>query len=260
MLQDIITLAHRAGEAVIAVYRKDFQVYEKVDESPVTDADLKANTIILEGLEKYGYPVISEETKDSEERLKSDKVWIVDPIDGTKDFIDQTGEFCILIGLAEKGRSILGVAYQPTTKKTYFAEKGKGAFVQIADEKPIKLNVTETKDETKANALTSRHHLSERVVQILEKLNVVSYERCGSNGLKIAKIAEGAADLYFTQTDKMGEWDNCATDIILREAGGMVTDIQGKDLQYNKKVPNNLYGVIASNGFLHPLIQSQLQE
>jgi 3'-phosphoadenosine 5'-phosphosulfate (PAPS) 3'-phosphatase len=79
----------------------------------------------LKGLEKYGYPVISEETNDSNERLKSDKVWIVDPIDGTNDFINQTDEFCILIGLAEKGKSVLGVVYQPSTKKTYFAENTK---------------------------------------------------------------------------------------------------------------------------------------
>lgn len=241
----------QAGKEVLSLYKKNYEIFKKEDKSPVTEADILADKIIAEGLESFGYPILSEESKDDLNRLKSERVWIVDSLDGTQDFLDKTDEFCVMIGLSENGRAVLGFVYMPTEDKLYFAEKGKGAFVQIGDSSPQKIHVSDQSNIEKSKLVVSRSHISRRIEEAAEKLNVSQMVKCGSNGVKMSLVAEGKADLFFNPTDKFGQWDCCAPQIIVEEAGGKVTGIHGEDILYNGENTKNPFGLIASNGLLH---------
>ena len=251
MLNKIIPVIKKAGKSILNLYNKNYQVFEKQDKSPVTEADLIADKIILEGLKEFGYPILSEESKDDLGRLKSEYVWIVDSLDGTRDFLDKTGEFCIMIGLSYKGESILGVLYQPTEDKLYFAEKGKGAYLSISDSEPIRLKVSSQSNIHDSILIVSRSHISKEIEDGASKLDVKKMQKCGSNGIKMGLIAEGKADIFFNPTNKLGQWDCCAPQIIIEEAGGKASGIHGEKLYYNTKNIRNPFGIAVSNGILH---------
>ena len=175
----------------------------------------------------------------------------MDSLDGTQDFLDKTGEFAVMIGLSEKGKAVFGFVYMPTEDKLYYAEKGKGAFVQKGGSDPHAIHVSSQSDIKKAKLVVSRSHISKRIEEAAEKLNVGKMVKCGSNGVKMSLIAEGKADLFFNPTDKLGQWDCCAPHIIVEEAGGMVTGIRGEDIIYNEKSEKNPFGLAVSNGKLH---------
>src|SRR6056297_3572822 len=120
----------KVGAEIMKLYEKDFEIKDKADSSPVTKADLLSNKLLVEILEKTNIPILSEEIKDNPERLSSDKLWIIDPLDGTKDFIQKTDEFSIMVALVEKGEPVLGIVYAPALGKIYYAEKNKGAYVE----------------------------------------------------------------------------------------------------------------------------------
>lgn len=247
-IEKVIKIAEKAGEAVLDIYHRNFLSYEKEDKSPVTEADLIANKIILKELRKYGYGILSEESQDNLTCLKKEKVWIVDPLDGTTDFIQKTGDFSIMIGLAQKGEPVLGVVYQPTENKIYFSQKGKGAYLKTKDFlKKLRVSLR----ENKIRLAVSRFHLDSAEMSLANKLNVQKIKKMGSVGLKIGLIAEGKADLYFTKTSKTHRWDSCAPEIILKEAGGKITDLEGKKLFSNRKQTKNLKGLLATNGLIH---------
>jgi len=249
--QKLIKIIKKAGQAIIELYGQDYEVYEKEDKSLATEADLIADKIILEGLSEFGYPILSEESVDDLVRLKSDRVWIVDSLDGTRDFLDKTGEFAIMIGLAEQGRAVMGFVYLPTEDKLYFAEKGQGAFVQVGDSEPVQIHVSDQSDIRKAKLIVSRSHLTPEIENAAKSMQVGHFIKCGSNGVKMGLVAEGKADLFFNPTDRFGQWDCCAPQIIVEEAGGKVTGIRGEEIEYNHKGSKNPYGLIASNGILH---------
>ena len=127
-LNDLIGAIIQAGEKIQEIYDTDFEVNKKDDNSPITQADLESNKILRSVLEKTGIPILSEEDVDDKSRLASEKVWIVDPLDGTQDFVNRTGEFTVLVGLVENHIPVMGLVYLPIKKILYFAEKGKGAF------------------------------------------------------------------------------------------------------------------------------------
>lgn len=243
----------KAGEAIMESYDNPLINY-KENQSPVTEADLASEKILLKALKFFGYPILSEETEDDLERLKFNKVWIIDPLDGTKDFIQKTGEFSVMVGLVENGQPVLGAVYQPTDRKLFFAEKGKGAFVEINDSKIEKLEVGDISDPKESRMVVSRNHLKPRDKMVSVVLNSAGLKKCGSNGLKIGRIAEKKADFFINTTDKMGEWDFCGPEIILREAGGKMTDVNGSELLYNKKNSKMKGGLVASNGKFHDKI------
>ena len=116
-LKEVINLVKKAGEKVLEIYQRKFKVYEKEDTSPVTEADMASEGIILSGLRKYGYGILSEESKDGSSRLRKEKIWIIDPLDGTQDFLQKTGEFSIMVGLVYKREPFLGVVYKPVGDK-----------------------------------------------------------------------------------------------------------------------------------------------
>ncbi len=244
-----------AGTAAMEFYDAP-EVNFKEGDSPVTNADIKANDVITEALLKTGIPILSEESADSDERLSSDLVWIIDPIDGTKDFIKKTSEFTIMIGLAKSGKSFLGVVYQPVTGTLYSAIKGQGAYQEIGDEK-IKLTVSETTSLSSARILVSRWHESEAESEFAEA-HGVSKVKCGSAGLKMCKVASAKAEIYINSTDRASQWDTCASNIILQEAGGRMTDLSGEEITYNAKETKHKNGYIVSNAHIHELIRQAL--
>jgi len=241
--------AVKAGEEIIKVYSSDFSSKMKNDDSPITIADLKSNKIIKEILTKSGYVVLSEEDKDSKKRLQEKRVWIVDPLDGTTDFVNRTGEFTVMIGLVEEKKPILGIIYWPTENTVFAAQKGCGAW-KFSDGAWEKIMVSSTLDLNQCLAVGSRHHLSENEKTLLKKLQITKFTSVGSS-LKVAKISSGFADVYLTTTNKMKEWDTCASYCIISEAGGKMTDMFGNDLSYNNQNVTHQNGILVTNGLVH---------
>ncbi|MDZ7612033.1 MAG: 3'(2'),5'-bisphosphate nucleotidase CysQ [Candidatus Moranbacteria bacterium] len=249
-----------AGDAALRYYKKkEAKVEYKKDESPLTEADLASNKILCENLAGAGYPILSEENEDDLDRLKIGKVWIIDPLDGTMDFVQETGEFSVMAALAENGRPALGAVYLPATGELYWSEKGKGAFLEIGANQSEKLETTSIDDSKKARMVVSRNHLKPEDEQISQKLGINKMKKVGSNGIKIGLIAKGEAELFLNTGSGMGEWDLCAPEIILEEAGGEVTDKRGRKIQYNKNEPYLKEGIVASNGRFHESVLRELE-
>ncbi len=208
----------------------------------------------MDGLKKYSYGVLAEEAEDSLLRLQKERVWMIDPLDGTKDFLAKTGEFSIMVGLAHRGKPVLGVVYQPLGDKIYFAVKGEGAFVKESGKPSKKLTVSNVANFSDARFLLSRFHFGESEKEFTEKNKIKNILQIGSLGLKAGMIAKGKAEAMFNFSDKTKQWDTCAAEVILREAGGEITDSRGEKFVYNRKEVRNLNGVVATNGKIHQQI------
>ena len=236
----VIQIAKKAGEEIINIYENidDKEVELKADQSPLTIADRNANNIITEGLNdlEIQFPIISEEneTVDYEVRKNYDYYWLVDPLDGTKEFIKRNGEFTVNISLIHQERSILGVVYAPYLKEMFWAAKGKGAFL-IKNGQTKKLSAPEFGFKDAAlNIVCSRSHLNMETKAFVDKFNQPNLVAKGSS-LKFTIIANGEAHLYPRLAPTM-EWDTAAAQIVLEEAGGKVLDAKTKTpLLYNKK-------------------------
>ena len=250
-LEKIKSIAREAGEKVLEVYKGDLDKKRKKDNSFVTKADLASERIILKGLKDFGYPILSEEKRDDLKRLDSDFLFIVDPLDGTRDFVEETGDFSIMIGLAKKGVPEMGVVYKPVGDKLYYGQKGEGSFLKEKDKKEKKLNVSSEEELEKSNLVMSRFHLSNTEEKLLDKGIVKESLRSGSIGVKVGLIAEGKAEGYFNKSSRTCEWDTCAPEVILKEANGKITDLDGESLNYNSEKVNNESGVLATNGNIH---------
>ena len=238
----------KAGEKVLEVYETDFSTEKKDDDSPITQADIESNKILKEVLGETGITILSEEDVDDKKRLSEDKIWIIDPLDGTTDFVNKTGEFTIMVGLVEKQKSVLGLIYWPIKKKMYLAESGKGAFCH--DEEWEKIEVTMMSELQNCQALVSRHHLSEKEKKLLDEMEISVVTSIGSS-LKVTEIASGDAEIYLTTTNKMKQWDTCASNCIIAEAGGKMTDMFGNELLYNIDIVNHENGILVTNGLIH---------
>ncbi len=251
-----IKAAASAGDSIMEIYRTDFGSSLKEDDSPITEADLASNRIIKEILAKSGHYVLSEEDVDDEARLDEKTLWIVDPLDGTADFIDRTGEFTVMIALVWDGSPVLGVIGWPDGGKIYAAQRGRGAF-RLADNKWEKISVSKISDVKSSRAVGSRHHLSDRERAAIKRLGIPRFEGVGSS-LKACRIGSGEAEIYFTYTDRMSEWDSAASNCIITEAGGRMTDVGGGKLVYNGRNPRHRNGILATNGILHDRVRSGL--
>lgn len=249
------SVAREAGLRLMEFYRTDYQVQWKGHDDPVTVADHAANELIVEELRR-AFPadaVLSEEFPDDLARLSNDRVWMVDPMDGTKQFIDHVDEFAVMIGLSVGRSPMLGVVYNPAREKMYYAAAGMGAFVE---EKwsTKRLRVASTSDPGRMTVALSRSHHSPRVDSICAALGVEGKVRQGSVGLKFGLLAEGIAHLYIHLGDRTNQWDSCGPEAILREAGGVITDTRGAAIEYNGREIRNRRGIVASNGPLHDRI------
>ncbi len=236
--------AREAGAIVRRHYASEVSVAEKSPDHPVTKADLEANARIR-SLVAAAFPDdgwLSEETADSAERLGRRRVWVVDPLDGTKEFIQRIPEFCVCVALVEDGRPVVAVEYNPAADRLYAAVRGEGSTVDGAP-----AHVSRTSDIAEAVVLASRSEdkrgewdaFKDRVQVLLT----------GSVAFKLAELSAGAGDATFTLTPK-NEWDICAGSLLVEEAGGRVTGLDGAPLAFNQ--PRTLRpGMIASNGVLH---------
>lgn len=247
-----------AGDAILDIYHKDYKTSTKHDESPITEADLRSNEIIKRILSKTKYKILSEEDKDDHKRLSEDMIWIVDPLDGTSDFIDKTGEFTVMVALIKNKKPILGVIGWPTGKIIFAAQKEKGAY-KYSKNKWEKISVTNISDPTDCRAVGSRHHLSKKEKLFIEKLGIKDFTSIGSS-LKVGKISSGEAEAYITTTDKMKEWDSAASFCIISEAGGKMTDMLGNELTYNNKIVNHQNGILVTNGLIHNKILEEFKK
>lgn len=244
-----IKAARQAGEKIVEIYRNGFSSSTKEgDGSPVTKADIVSNEILLRELLPLGYPILSEESADSRERLMADPVWIIDPLDGTSDFIRRTGEFSVMIALVRNRVPVAGIIYQPTAERLFVAEEGRGAW-SIAPGTRKHLWVSGCRESLRV--ITSRSHLSEEEKLFLEHLSPAEQKQMGSAGLKVAEIASANADLYFTTTDKMKQWDTAAAHCLISEAGGRMTDMRGEALYYNTEDVSHRHGLLVTNGLIH---------
>jgi 3'(2'), 5'-bisphosphate nucleotidase len=236
--------ARAAGIAALKFYGTE-ESRLKADDSPVTAADHAANGVILQRL-REAYPedaILSEESRDTLERLDAERVWIVDPLDGTKEFIAQNGEFSIMIGLVRDGEPILGVVYLPDGDVLYSAARGDGAWVERDGER--RRLQAETCHPDRLRLVGSRSHPDPLIVAMQEALGATDVEPCGSVGVKCSRIAEARRDLYIHPVPYLKEWDTCAPEVLLREAGGRVTDCLGGPLEYNKPDPHQPHGIVA---------------
>ncbi|MEK0370824.1 MAG: 3'(2'),5'-bisphosphate nucleotidase CysQ [Nitrosopumilus sp.] len=253
-----IKAAREAGNAILEIYQGDFKTSKKNDDSPITDADLKSNEIIKEVLSQTEHTILSEEDKDDQSRLSKDTIWIIDPLDGTSDFIDKTGEFTVMIALIKNKKPVLGVIGWPTEKIFFVAQKGSGAFRYSNDEWK-KISVTTLAELSKCRAIGSRHHLSDKEKQFIKKLGIEDFTSIGSS-LKVGKISSGEAEVYITTTNKMKEWDSAASYCIISEAGGKMTDMLGNDITYNNKQVFHQNGILVTNGLIHDKIVEEFKK
>ncbi len=247
-LNFLLPLVKEVGVEVMKVYGSDFSTDFKEDESPVTQADLISNDILIGKLKaNFPHEIVSEEVE-GEVVDKNVKIWVIDPLDGTSDFVQKTDEFSIMIALLDKGIPVIGVVYVPALKKLYFAEKGKGAYVQVGEAEPERLEVSKVSDLKDFSVVRSRNHFGEDDQAIANNLNVSSFKKMGSVGVKFGAIAEGKAELCYYTTDRMGIWDDCASHVILKEAGGEVFTIDGSEPIYDLDSKKMKKGFIGTNG------------
>ena len=250
-----IDAAVKAGKAVIEVYKNNFSFQVKDDNSPITEADIKSNMIIQEVLSTTNIPILSEESVDNLARLKCEKIWIIDPLDGTSDFIEKGGEFTIMISLVQSSKPILGVIYWPTEDKLYVAQKNQGAY-ELFSGHWKKLNVNSISNLEKCRAVISRHHLSESDKKFIKKLNLLEFNQKGSS-LKVLDICSGEAEVYLTTTNKIKQWDTCASYCLISESGGTMTSMNGEDLEFNTELINHKNGLLVTNGLVHNKITNE---
>lgn len=251
-LNEAKRLAVAAGAILLEHYSYPPSVDWKAPGDPVTAADRAASTFIVENLKRL-FPadaILSEEEPDDPERLGHARVWMIDPMDGTREFIARRGEFAVMIGLVIDGVPAVGAVYQPTMDKLYYGASGVGAFM-ASNGTVIPLQVSEENVASRMTIAISRSHPSSRVELIRQRLQITKSIPSGSVGLKVGLICQGLAHIYVHPGNRTQVWDTCGPDAILHAAGGRMTDAWNAPLQYDQLEVRNLNGLVATNGFVH---------
>lgn len=250
-LHEARALALEAGRIVLGYYGH-VTVELKGKEDPVTEADRAANAFIVERLAK-AFPrdgIVAEESPKDAWATQNERCWFVDPLDGTKEFVAQNGEFSIMIGLAIGGRARVGVVYQPTLDKLYLGVIGENGYkiATLAEKGSYRdLAVSELTDPSALKLVVSRSHRPKDIEKLIGKLGITEETASGSVGLKIGYIAERNADLYVHMSDRSSRWDACAPEAILHGAGGRFTDVLGRPFDYTSSEIANTHGILACN-------------
>jgi myo-inositol-1(or 4)-monophosphatase len=220
----------KAGEIIMQYYCDDYEIKEKGYHNPVTTADNEADSYLKSTLmsarPQYGW--LSEETVDSKNRLNKEKVWIVDPLDGTKEFIEGVPQFVVSIALVEKGIPIIGVLHNPVTKETFHAAKGEGAYL---DQDQYRCSI---KDSTRDMVILNSRSETRRGLWEPYKIHFKELRPIGSVAYKMGLTAIGKADIFATLRPK-NEWDICAGTCLINEAGGKVINLNGKEITFNNQ-------------------------
>ena len=236
LLPQVVDIARNAGSAILDIYEQDFDVEHKADDSPLTAADLAAHKVIVAGLARLDpvLPVLSEESAQQPfaERADWERYWLVDPLDGTKEFIKRNGEFTVNIALIENHEPVLGVVHVPVMKKDYFGALGHGAFRQSEGGEPEAIRVA-SGDTGTPRVVGSRSHRGELLDAYLGRLGDHEMVPMGSS-LKFCVVAEGNADVY-PRLGLTSEWDTAAAHAVVNCAGGKVLAVSGEPLRYNAK-------------------------
>ncbi|MBN2015840.1 3'(2'),5'-bisphosphate nucleotidase CysQ [Candidatus Dojkabacteria bacterium] len=254
MIKKLIEIAKNAGQIQLKYYKSGFDIQKKNNDmyDLLTSADLACD--------KYIYAELKEEFPDililSEENKKipgsfSGRVFMVDPLDGTKEFVAKNDQFACMIGLCKDGIPTLGVVYAPALDKLYWGEKGKGSYL-ISKDKTCELEVSELDNLERAILIDRNFHGEERPLDfVVKNLGAGKIKPFGSVGLKLGLISRGKAHIHVNSNFRLSKWDSCAPQIILEEAGGKVTDLYGDPLDYKQKSLKWENSVVATNGVLH---------
>jgi len=258
-LRVAVELARAAGASILVHYEGPLRIEQKQnydDVEPVTQADRIANELIVTAIRREfpGDGILAEESVDTKRRLEKSRVWMVDPLDGTNGFIDGNGDFAVQIGLAEEGECVLGVVYQPLTDVLYHAVKGEGAWIERPEFASEKARTSDRKQISAMRLAASRSHRSPRMNKVVERFGFREEVQRGSVGIKVGLIIEKQCDVYIHLSPRTKQWDTCAPEVILTEAGGRITDLFGYPLDYNVPEVQNRNGLVASNGASHDQI------
>jgi len=247
-------IAVSAGQAILEIYAHDFDVEYKDDRSPLTEADRASHRIIEEALLKHypEIPVLSEEGKGIpyEERKNWQRFWLVDPLDGTKEFVKRNGEFTVNIALIEGERPAAGVIYIPVEDRLFWGIVGEGAWSKKGAGDAAPIHVRKPPETGGLIVVQSRSHPSEALQSYLEKLEIKESIARGSS-LKLCAVADGSADIY-PRLGPTWEWDTAAGHAVVEAAGGHVVDLEKKPLRYNKEVIKNDHFIVVSDLSLMP--------
>lgn len=236
LLEQVAAIALEAGKAIMAVYQGEIAVTRKEDSSPLTQADMAAHHLIEAGLSRLtpALPILSEESDalPYDERRTWQTYWLVDPLDGTREFIKRNGEFTVNIALIEHHEPVLGVVYAPALDLLFYAAKGEGAYRKLGNTNARKI-AARAYDPTQVTVAGSRSHAGERLIAFLSNIGPHMLISMGSS-LKICLVAEGRADVY-PRLGPTSEWDTAAAQCVLEEAGGRLVDVQNRPFRYNAR-------------------------
>ena len=252
-------LALEAGQEIMTFFKGNYTITQKHDfghTSSQTTADLAANKIIINGLKQHSsYPILSEETTDDHSRLGKEFLWIVDPLDGTKQFIAGDTGFTVNIALVHHSKPVVGVIYSPVTEELFSAAQNSGTFL-TCNKNTKKVQVSSKKIFKEMVLIESLHHSNPHIMANIEPLFALSM-KVGSS-LKGCRVAQGNADAYF-RFGPTSEWDICAMHCIVKEAGGRITFLDGTEITYNRENVRNK-PFLASNGKVHEQLLALAKE
>jgi 3'(2'), 5'-bisphosphate nucleotidase len=252
-------LAQEAGDAILRIYATDFSVDYKSKRDPVTEADRLASRVIVDGLRRE-FPddmVVSEEEPTEPLASIPARVWYVDPLDGTREFVKRNGEFAVMIGLAVDGRPSLGVVLRPVTAELFSGIVGQEAWLETEGTKSL-LRVSNETDPFRLRLATSRSHRHRLTERLRRRLGITEEYRVGSVGIKVGMLVTRQADIYLEPSSMTKAWDSCAPEAILRSAGGRMTDLAGTPLRYTPRDVQNRQGLVATNGASHDTVISEI--
>ncbi|MGH7493059.1 MAG: 3'(2'),5'-bisphosphate nucleotidase CysQ family protein [bacterium] len=258
-LQILREIVQAASAVVLQYYDEHVTVEWKAPGDPVTVADHAANELIIAQLHRHfpGEAVLSEESSDDMTRLGSDLFWVVDPLDGTKEFIKRNGEFSIMVGMIANGRPALGVVGQPSTHFLYSGAEGLGAWLSTPRGEQV-LRVSTLTASSQLRMVASRSHFDPRVDRVRQRLGIHEILRSGSVGLKCGLIARGDCEVYVHPSSRVNLWDSCGPAAILAAAGGKMTDLRGETLNYAGVDVRHRHGLLATHGRLHDEVVASL--
>jgi myo-inositol-1(or 4)-monophosphatase len=253
LLNDTIAITRQAGAAIMNYYQDAFAVTDKSPDNPLTDADLAADSLLKRQLgallPEAGW--LSEETTDNPERLAKKYVWVVDPLDGTKEFVMGLPEFSVSVGLVEDGRPLLAVVFNPPTGELFYGERGGGVFL---NGRPVQVSPQPTLSGAQVDASRSEMKRGE----FAPFAGLVELKIVGSIAYKLARVAAGLADATWSRGPK-NEWDICGGALLVQEAGGQCLDLFNRPFTFNRPQPK-VNGIMADNGRIHEEVVAVLQQ
>ncbi len=257
-LEEVLRIGRLASARISAIYATPFEVELKGPNDPVTIADRQANELICRALEATfpGDGILAEESvpesaAEVAEIVARERVWFVDPLDGTREFANRNAEFAVMIGLAVRGRATLGVLVLPVTGEALVGRVGGEAFLEDGTGARRPLRVSSVTVPREATLLVSRSHRPAIVEPVMQGLGITRVVPCGSVGVKVSRIVVGAADIYVHGGAGAKHWDTCAPEAVLTAAGGRFSDLRGAAIDYESPDLHLRHGLVATNGALH---------